>query len=58
MCNFTLKRDTVNAKSILSLLMLAARRNAKITIIVDGDDDEATETMGKLVHAFDTGFGE
>lgn len=56
--HFTHKRDTVNAKSILSLLMLAARRNAKITIIVDGDDVEATETMGKLVQAFDTGFGE
>ena len=53
---FTLKKDTVNAKSILSILMLAARRNAKITISVEGED--ADSTMGKLVDAFENQFGE
>ncbi len=53
---FTHKRDTINAKSILSIMMLAARRNASITITVDGEDAE--ETMSKLVDAFDNQFGE
>lgn len=53
---FTHKRETINAKSILSILMLAARKNSKITIIVQGDD--ANVTMEKLVDAFETQFGE
>lgn len=53
---FTYKRETVNAKSILSLLMLAAGRNSNITITVDGDD--ADKTMEQLVSAFDSQFGE
>ena len=56
--HFTHKRDTINAKGILSVLMLAARRNAKITIMVEGEDGEVEATMGKLVLAFDEGFGE
>jgi len=53
---FTHKQDTVNAKSILSLLMLAATKNSKITIVVEGD--EADVTMNKLVQAFENQFGE
>jgi phosphocarrier protein HPr len=53
---FTHKKDTINAKSILSILMLAARRNAKITISVEGED--ADVTMDKLVDAFENQFGE
>lgn len=53
---FTCRRETVNAKSILSILMLAAKRNSRITITVDGTDAE--EIMGQLVDAFDTQFGE
>lgn len=53
---FTYKRETVNAKSILSLLMLAAKRNSTITITVDGVD--AIDTMSNLVSAFDNHFGE
>jgi phosphocarrier protein len=53
---FTYKEETVNAKSILSLLMLAARKNSKITIEVSGED--ADLTMDKLVEAFDNQFGE
>lgn len=53
---FTYKKETINAKSILSILMLAARRNTVITITVRGAD--APETMEKLVSAFDNKFGE
>lgn len=53
---FTHKKDTINAKSILSILMLAARKNARITISVEGDD--ASVTMDKLVDAFENQFGE
>lgn len=53
---FTHKQDKVNAKSILSLLMLAASKNSKITIEVNGED--ANVTMDKLVEAFENQFGE
>lgn len=53
---FTHKQETVNAKSILSLLMLAAKKNSKITIEINGED--ASLTMEKLVEAFDNQFGE
>lgn len=54
--HFVHKRERVNAKSILSLLMLAARKNAKITIEVVGED--ANSTMQRLVEAFENQFGE
>ena len=53
---FTHKRETINAKSILSILMLAARKNARIMITVDGED--ADDTLDKLVEAFENRFGE
>lgn len=53
---FTYKQETVNAKSILSILMLAATKNSKITITVDGAD--AQDTLKNLVDAFDNHFGE
>lgn len=53
---FTHKQETINAKSILSILMLAARKNSKITIKVEGED--ANLTMEKLVEAFENQFGE
>jgi phosphocarrier protein len=53
---FTHKQETVNAKSILSILMLAATKNSKITIVVDGED--ADSIMDKLVEAFENQFGE
>lgn len=54
--HFTYKDETVNAKSILSILMLAAKKNSSITITCDGEDAEAT--MGMLVKGFDEQFGE
>lgn len=53
---FTHKDLTINAKSILSLLMLAAKKNTTIKVTVQGDDAE--EIMEKLSHAFDSNFGE
>lgn len=54
--SFSCKNDTVNAKSIMSILLLAARKNSKINITIVGEDAE--EYMNKLVHAFETNFGE
>jgi phosphocarrier protein HPr len=54
--SFTYRKATINAKSIMSILMLAATKNSLITIVVDGDD--AHETMQKIVEAFETQFGE
>lgn len=53
---FTHKDETVNAKSILSILLLAARKNSKIIISVEGDD--ADRTMEQLLEAFENQFGE
>ena len=53
---FTYKHETINARSIMSILMLAARKNTVIEITVDGDDAEMT--MEQLVTAFETEFGE
>lgn len=54
--HFTHKRETVNAKSILSLLMLAAQRNARITVTIEGEDAE--NTMEQLRDVFENSFGE
>lgn len=53
---FSHKRETVNAKSILSILMLAATRNSQITITADGEDAEAI--VDKLALEFENRFGE
>lgn len=53
---FTHKKETINAKSILSILLLAAQKNAQITITVEGEDAEMT--MNRLVEMFENQFGE
>jgi phosphocarrier protein HPr len=53
---FTLRGQTINAKSIMSLLVLSAQKNAKISIVVEGED--APVVMEKLVNGFETEFGE
>lgn len=53
---FKYKKEIINAKSILSILMLAARKNARITIEVEGDDAE--EILKKLINAFENQFEE
>jgi phosphocarrier protein HPr len=54
--HFTCKKATVNARSIMSLLTLAASKNSQILIEVEGEDAE--NTLEKLVHAFEEKFGE
>lgn len=53
---FSYKKETINAKSILSILILAAPKNAHITIQVKGVD--ALATMERLIESFENGFGE
>lgn len=54
--SFTYKNETINARSIMSILMLAAKKNTQITITVEGIDAEVT--MNHLIQAFDQEFGE
>lgn len=53
---FSYKKEKVSAKSILSLLMLAAPKGAWVTVEVTGEDAE--ETMQKLTESFENHFGE
>lgn len=53
---FILGLMKINAKTILGILMLAAPKNAEITVSIEGSD--AIETMNKLKYAFDGKFGE
>ena len=53
---FTYKNETINARSIMSILMLAAKKNSQIEITVEGDDAEAV--MKLMIKAFDEQFGE
>jgi phosphocarrier protein HPr len=54
--SFTFKRETINARSIMSILMLAVPKNSHLVITVDGEDAETV--MSKLVDAFESQFGE
>ncbi|MES2273864.1 MAG: HPr family phosphocarrier protein [Chlamydiota bacterium] len=53
---FFYKNETINARSIMSILMLAAKKNAQIVVTVEGEDAETT--MDHLVAAFEQEFGE
>jgi len=53
---FVYKNETINARSIMSILMLAAQKNTQIEIIVEGVDAE--QTMDVLLEAFEMEFGE
>jgi phosphocarrier protein HPr len=53
---FSHREETVNARSIIGILMLAVNKNGQITITVEGDD--AQEVMDKLIEAFDNHFWE
>lgn len=54
--SFTCHNETINAKSIMGILMLAAGKNAVIRIDVEGDDAE--DVVNRLSYAFEQGFGE
>jgi len=52
----TYKDQTVNGKSIMGLLMLAAPQGSKLKIQVSGSDqDEALEKLSQMIN---NGFGE
>ncbi len=50
------KEQCIDARSIISILMLALTKNMCVDLIVEGED--AQETMQELEHLFETGFGE
>ncbi len=54
--NISYRQETVNARSIMSILMLAIKKNSLVTLTVEGEDAE--ETLQKLIVAFETQFGE
>jgi phosphocarrier protein HPr len=54
--SFTYRKETINARSIMSILMLAATKNSSITVTVNGED--ASETMERIITAFENQFGE
>jgi phosphocarrier protein HPr len=55
---FTHGQETINAKSLLSILMLAATENTVITVTMDGEKAEVEATMARLKKGFETRFGE
>ena len=50
------RQETVNARSIMSILMLAIKKNSLIILTIEGEDAE--ETFEKLSSAFENLFGE
>lgn len=53
---FTYRRQTINAKSIMSILMLAVPKGGVVTVSVQGED--AADTMDAISSLFSSGFGE
>jgi phosphocarrier protein HPr len=53
---FTFRKQTVDARSVLGVLMLGAPKSSWITVSVDGPD--AVETMTIIEDAFRDKFGE
>ncbi|MEN9343654.1 MAG: Phosphocarrier protein HPr [Chlamydiota bacterium] len=53
---FTCGKETVNAKSVLCILMLGACQHTEIEVTVEGEDAE--KIMGEIAGAFDRCFGE
>ena len=53
---FTCRDETVNAKSVLNLVLLAAGKNSLITITCKGEDSE--EVLEGLEAIFANHFGE
>lgn len=54
--HFTYKKDTINARSIMGILMLAVQKNCFLTITAEGDD--AKRVIEVLTRAFEAKFGE
>ncbi len=54
--SFVYKNETINARSIMSILMLAAKKNSQIEVITEGEDAEVTAKA--IERAFEESFGE
>ena len=54
--SLTYKGETVNARSIMSIMILAAPKNAQLKIEVEGRD--ASATLKDILSAFHQKFGE
>jgi phosphocarrier protein HPr len=54
--SFTYNRMTINARSIMSILMLVAKKNTKIVLTINGKD--ADLVCKELENIFDQEFGE
>lgn len=52
----TYKGESINARSIMGIMILAAPKNAKVHICIEGID--AQVTMDRVIDAFDSRFGE
>ena len=52
----TYKGQSVNARSLMSIMILAVPKNAQVRISIEGSD--AGETMKRLEQAFEGLFGE
>ena len=50
------RNKTINARSIISILMLAINKNSEIILTIEGED--ADETAKRLTRAFENQFGE
>ena len=54
--SLTYGRETINAKSIMGVMMLAVEQGGKIILTVNGEDEE--NLMNKLLLLIEDGFGE
>ena len=54
--SLTYKKETVDARSIMGILMLAVKKNSWITLTVEGEDAE--EMIEQLTSVFESAFGE
>ena len=54
--SITYKRETIDARSIMNVLMLGIKKNMQLILSAEGEDAE--ETLDKIVAAFDNRFGE
>jgi phosphocarrier protein HPr len=50
------KQETINAKSIMGILMLGIKENSDVLLTIEGEDAE--EVFEKLQGAFNDEFGE
>ena len=57
-CEFFISRDgmSINGKSIIGVMTLAAEEGAELILTFDGEDEE--KAAGEIVNYFERGFDE